>query len=283
MPRTYGLLSIDEHSRDSAGMTYVYPVISRRAGGVSVGINLNPNNACNWRCVYCQVPDLKRGGPPPIDLIRLETELDRFLGDVVTGDFMLKHVPEGARVLKDVAFSGNGEPTSAEEFPDAVDIVLDVLARRPKTEGLKLRLISNGSLFGRRRVKEGLAKIGLANGEVWFKLDAANAGDIAAINGVRVSPDAALRRLRDCAGLCSTWVQSCFFAHDGKAPEERGLDAYVAALACVSDVIAGVYLYGLARPSMQPGAQRLGGLPREWFDALAARLRSQGLKVNINP
>ncbi|MCZ7653212.1 MAG: hypothetical protein M5R42_01445 [Rhodocyclaceae bacterium] len=35
----------DPHSRDSAGLTYVYPVVSRRAGGVSIGINPNPNNA----------------------------------------------------------------------------------------------------------------------------------------------------------------------------------------------------------------------------------------------
>ena len=49
------------HDRDVAGLTYVYPVVSRRAGGVSVGINLSPNNACNWRCVYCQVPNLQRG------------------------------------------------------------------------------------------------------------------------------------------------------------------------------------------------------------------------------
>lgn len=283
MPRTYGLLSIDEHSRDSAGMTYVYPVVSRRAGGVSVGINLNPNNACNWRCIYCQVPDLKRGGPPPIDLGKLETELDRFLGDATTGDFMQRHVPEGARVLQDVAFSGNGEPTGADEFSDAVDIVAAVLAKRSQTAGLKLRLITNGSLVGRRRVREGVAKIGRANGEVWFKLDAANTEGIAAINGVRISPDAALRRLRDCAALCPTWVQTCFFMRDAKPPTQKELDAYVAALACVSDVIAGVHLYGLARPSLQPGAQRLGRLPREWFEAPAARLRSQGLKVSINP
>lgn len=40
-------LSVHDQSRDSAGLRYVYPVVSRRAGGVSVGINLNVNNACN--------------------------------------------------------------------------------------------------------------------------------------------------------------------------------------------------------------------------------------------
>ena len=103
------MLSVNDHNRDVTGMTYVYPVVSRRAGGVSIGINLNPNNACNWACVYCQVPGLTRGGPPPVQLALLEAELRRFLREVTEGDFMVRYVPEEARRLVDVAFSGNGE------------------------------------------------------------------------------------------------------------------------------------------------------------------------------
>src|SRR5664279_6530386 len=95
------LLKTEDHSRDSAGMRYVYPVISRRAGGVSIGINLNPNNACNWACVYCQVDNLTRGGPPPIDLACLERELADFLDDALNGDFMQRQVPPEARRLMD--------------------------------------------------------------------------------------------------------------------------------------------------------------------------------------
>lgn len=61
-------LTVSDHNRDISGMKYIYPVVSRRAGGISIGINLNINNACNWRCMYCQVPDLVRGTPPPIEL-----------------------------------------------------------------------------------------------------------------------------------------------------------------------------------------------------------------------
>ena len=89
------VLNVREHDRDSAGMTYVYPVVSRRAGGVSVGINLNVNNACNWRCIYCQVPQLTRGGPPPVDLDLLRRELEAFLADVLRGAFMATRVPGG--------------------------------------------------------------------------------------------------------------------------------------------------------------------------------------------
>ena len=81
-------LSVVDHDRQGAGLLYVYPVVSRRAGGVSIGVNLNINNACNWRCVYCQVPDLTRGAPPPVDLVRLRQELKGFLDDVLHGDFL---------------------------------------------------------------------------------------------------------------------------------------------------------------------------------------------------
>src|SRR6266481_393681 len=90
-----GRLTVADHDRGNAGLTYVYPVVSRRAGGVSVGINLNVNNACNWRCIYCQVPGLTRGAPPPVDLVKLERELSGFLQDVLHGDFLAARVRSG--------------------------------------------------------------------------------------------------------------------------------------------------------------------------------------------
>ncbi|HAJ72565.1 MAG TPA: radical SAM protein, partial [Methylophilaceae bacterium] len=67
-------LTVTDHNREIQGFTYIYSVVSRRAGGVSIGINLNINNACNWRCIYCQVPNLSRGTPPEIDMHVLEAE-----------------------------------------------------------------------------------------------------------------------------------------------------------------------------------------------------------------
>jgi hypothetical protein len=47
-------LTFSDHNRDVSHLRYIYPVVSRRAKGVSIGINLNINNACNWRCIYAQ-------------------------------------------------------------------------------------------------------------------------------------------------------------------------------------------------------------------------------------
>ena len=37
-------LTTDDHDRGAAGLRWVYPVISQRSGGCSVGVNLNPNH-----------------------------------------------------------------------------------------------------------------------------------------------------------------------------------------------------------------------------------------------
>ena len=277
------LLSKDEHSRDSAGLRYVYPVVSRRAGGVSVGINLNPNNACNWRCIYCQVPDLARGGPPPIDLALLEGELCRFLDWAVAGDFMATRVPAGARRLVDVAFSGNGEPTSAAEFPQAVAVVHAALAARGLSGAVAVRLITNGSLLDRASVRSGIASIGTNGGEVWFKVDSGTAQGMTRINGSRTRPEAASRRLGRCAALASTWVQTCVFRLDGDAPSSAEIDAYLELLAPHVPALAGVHLYGLARPSLQAEAPRLSRLDRESIEAMAERIRHLGLTVRVSP
>jgi wyosine [tRNA(Phe)-imidazoG37] synthetase (radical SAM superfamily) len=283
MPAVPIRLSVEDHSRDSAGMLYVYPVVSRRARGVSVGINLNPNNACNWRCIYCQVPDLKRGGPPPIDLDRLQRELDVMLDDIVAGDFLSRRVPEDQRRLIDIAFSGNGEPTSAAEFPDAVEIAAAALAARNLLPGVKLRLITNGSLLDRRGVRAGIARIGAAGGEVWFKVDAGSSAAVARINGTRVKMDSVERRLRQCGELCPTWVQTCLFALDGQPLSDGEISELVELVGRCRDSIRGVHLYGLARPSAQSEAARLRPLPVSWLDGLAARMKKKGLTVEVSP
>lgn len=279
------LLRVDDHARDAAGFTYVYPVISRRAGGVSIGINLNPNNACNWRCVYCQVPDLQRGGPPPIDLDQLAGELDTMLHDVVYGDFMQRRVPEGARRLNDIAFSGNGEPTMASEFADAVEIVGQMLARFALTGQIKVVLITNGSQVAKPRVQQALVAMRGFGGEVWFKLDRAPKDGFSSVNQVQMSRTAVERNLAAAAASCPTWLQTCMFAQQGRLPDESELSDYLAFLAKQREsgvAIQGVLLYGLARPSMQPEAAELAPAPAEWMQALAARIEATGMPVRLS-
>jgi len=274
------------HDRDSAGMTYVYPVVSRRAGGVSVGINLNPDNACNWACVYCQVPNLRRGSAPEINLAQLETELRAMLSAILHGNFMQTRVPEGARRLNDIALSGNGEPTSARAFPHVVELIGRVMADFDLAGKIKLVLITNGSLADRPRVQDGLKKMAALNGEVWFKFDRATAAGMRSINQTRISPARQFERLAVAAHLCPTWLQTCMFALDGAPPSDAEQAAYLSAIAHIRRQqipLQGVLLYGLARPSMQPQASRLSALPVAWLEAFAEKIRAAGLPVKVSP
>ena len=278
---TSAKLTIYQHTRDSAGYTYVYPVVSRRAQGVSIGINLNPNNACNWACIYCQVPGLVRGNAPAIDLGLLESELRGFLTQVTEGDWLQHNVPKDMQQLQDIAFSGNGEPTSAAEFPQAITLVGQILQEMHLTQ-LKIRLITNGSLMQRSTVQDAVAGMAARNGEVWFKVDRATVEGMAKVNQVNDNPNAVKRRLLACAERCPTWIQTCWFALDGVAPDETELAAYVDFVQQVREHIAGVHLYGLARQPMQPGAERLSPVPEAVLQACAERVRQLGVVVNVS-
>lgn len=286
MQRTSKLLHIGDHSRDIAGLTYVYPVVSRRAGGVSIGINLNPNNACNWRCVYCQVPDLKRGSAPQLDLVTLEAELRTFLHEIVHGDFMQTHVIPEARRINDIALSGNGEPTSAREFAQVIELIGRVKADYNLPKNLKLVLITNGSLVNRPGVQAGVSAMAELNGEVWFKLDSVTREGRQRINNTRMSLMRMRENLRLATRLCPTWLQTCVFQINGMAPPVAESDAYLTFLESFlneGEKLKGVLLYGLARPSMQPEAPRLTKVDQVWMETFSARIQALGVEVRLNP
>lgn len=276
-------LTTTDHNRDVVGLKYVYPVISRRAGGVSIGINLNVNNACNWRCIYCNVPNLTRGNPPPIELDVLEKELRDFLTEILRGDFMQRYVHEEDRQLKDIAFSGNGEPTSAKEFPQVLCLVENVLTDFELLGKIKVRLITNGSLMDKPLVLNSMKHLAKMNGEVWFKVDGGSKAIIASVNDVNLNPESHLQRLRQCATLCPTFIQTCMFSLDGAPPSEADICDYLALVMQAKDVIKGVHLYGLARLSEQPEAIRLSRLSAEWLEAMGQRIRACGIDVYVSP
>jgi len=279
-------LSVVNHDRDAAGMTYVYPVVSRRARGVSVGINLNPNNACNWRCVYCQVPDLVRGKAPQIDLTKLESELSTMLQSIVHGDFMQMNVPQEFRRLNDIALSGNGEPSTCAQLQEVLQIVEGALQRFELMGKIKLVMISNGSMAGQDHVQDALRYMAGLGGQVWFKLDRATAQGLQATNSVRMRPEDHLQRLETVAGCVPTYVQTCMFQVEGAPPSDAEVQAYLDALRSLvarGVGLKGVLLYGLARPSMQVEAPLLSAVPAEWLQALGARIQSLGLPVTVTP
>ncbi|MCP3916109.1 MAG: radical SAM protein [bacterium] len=274
------------HDRDVAGMRYVYPVVSRRARGVSVGVNLNPNKACNWRCIYCQVPGLTRGAGPEIDLERLRRELTDMFGALVQGDYMERHVPQESRRINDVAFSGDGESTTSKQFAEAVALVREVLESFELLGTIRVVLITNGSMIDRPEVQAGLRAMSSMNGEVWFKLDSATAQGRRVLNDTGLGTERVLDNLLLASKLCRTRIQTIALALDGRPPSPEEQAAYVALLnearsqgAAIEDVL----LYGLERTSHQPEAPRLAKLSVEQLETFADAIRSSGLTVTVHP
>jgi hypothetical protein len=206
------------------------------------------------------------------------------LHELLHGDFMQRRVPEDVRRINDIALSGNGEPTSAAEFEQVIDLIASLKQELALPADIKLVLISNGSLMYRKNVQRGLSKLPQLNGEVWFKLDRASEQGMQHVNDTRVSINKVRENLAAAIALCPTWLQTCWFALDGEPPSRQDEDDYLGFLAgLLRDGIhpQGVLLYTLARPSLQAEAPRLAALSAQQMEAYAERIRALGVIVKV--
>jgi wyosine [tRNA(Phe)-imidazoG37] synthetase (radical SAM superfamily) len=274
-------LGTADHNQVLSDFRHIYPVVSRRAGGVSVGVDLNLNNACNWRCVYCQVPQLKRGAPDAVDVGRLEQELVAVLEDILHGDFMQAHVPEGMRRLASIAIAGNGEPTLSRQFPQVIAAVLRQVDAFGLLGKLRIVLITNGSMMHRPEVQDALRSIATVGGEAWVKVDRGSQAAIRRVNQVGLDTARVRRQVEQASGCCPTWVQTCMFEWQGEQPDEREVSDYVELVASLEGIL-GVLLYGVARDPMLDEGRQVTPASRAWMEARAERLRARGVTVQLN-
>lgn len=242
-------LVVTNHNRDIFKTRYVYPVVSRRAGGLSLGINLNTNNACNWQCIYCEVPNLTRGKPDPIDLNLLRVELQDWLKNLVEGDFIEKHTDPGTR-FKDIALSGNGEPTACKEFKSVLRVIEEEFTACKCPTDIKIRLITNGSYLSEKEVQDAWQEMPLEK-EIWFKIDSANTLTIQQLNQVNLTQNQIRKNLESALSVSSTVIQTCLTKINGQLPQESEICEYVSLLKPYEKKINSIHLYSLARPTEQ--------------------------------
>lgn len=279
-------LSTKDHSRDIVGLKYIYPVISRRAGGLSIGVNFNSNNACNWRCVYCQVPDLVRGAAPELDFQRLEWELRFFLDKVLHGDFFDQFdVSHEHRVIKDIAISGNGEPTSLNGFAEAVRLIGQIASEKGVLPNSHFVLITNGSLLHQKSVQDGLKVFDQLGGQVWFKLDSASNAGRRAINDNKQSNQQVLENLRICTSICETLLQTCVLSYLSDEERETEKQAYIDFLKLLKQKqyrLKKILLYTVARPSMQAEAENIQKIAESEMTSFADKIAAMGFDVTAS-
>lgn len=276
------ILSIADHSRNFKNFSYVYPVVSRRSNGISLGINLNLNNACNWRCVYCQVEGLVRGKPNPVDLVKLELELDQMLDWIVNGDFVHEFAPLGMQRFNDICLSGNGESTLSVNFVAVCDIIARLRLKYRLSEQVKTILISNGSEMHQAEVQQGLRIIAANNGEIWFKIDRGSVNGVSSVNQVSLSQASVLQRLAISALICPTQIQSCWFSTKGIEPDESEVDAFINLLKPVKNILNGVLLYSTARnPGLAEG-KHISQVSEAFMLHLQSQLRQHEIKASFH-
>jgi wyosine [tRNA(Phe)-imidazoG37] synthetase (radical SAM superfamily) len=257
----------------------VYAVVSRRARGLSIGVNLNPDKVCNFDCPYCQVDRRTPGGPSAVDVAVLAAELAALIERARAGrlwdDPPFDTTPEPLRRLSDVAFAGDGEPTTPPEFPDAARAARRVIDER----GLRvpLRLLTNATMFDRPRVREALACFD----ELWCKLDAGTEAYFHLVDGTRLPFRRILANLLAVAREREVVIQAMFLALDGAGPEDAEIAAWVERLreiAAHGGRIDRVQVYTVAR---RPADPRVAPLPDARLEEIAARARAAGLTAEV--
>ncbi len=220
-----------------------------------------------------------------MDFQLLEDELRFFLDDVLNGDFYERfQIPAGNRVIKDIAISGNGEPTSLNEFDRAVVLIGEIATEVGVLPQSNFVLITNGSLVHQPKVQYGLKKLREYGGEVWFKFDSATEAGRRLINNARQSYQASLENLMLSAQLCPTKLQTCLLDYDKRGLPKEERQAYLDMLKTVREHVSlrGVMLYTIARPSMQPESGWLEKLPAETLNAFADEIRQLGFDVSVS-
>lgn len=223
------LLIHRDHRRTFAENLYVYAVVSRRSKGVSVGINLNPDKICNFDCIYCQVD---RRTPPVIrdvDISRLLDELEEMLDRIASGELFemdrFRTTPAGLRRLNDIAFSGDGEPTTCPAFGEIVRQVA-LIKRQRHLDAVKLLLITNATQFHRPAVQAALDVLDANNGEIWAKLEAGTEAYFELVDRPAVGFQHLLNNILVAAQIRPLVIQSLFMRINGEPPSPQELDAF---------------------------------------------------------
>jgi wyosine [tRNA(Phe)-imidazoG37] synthetase (radical SAM superfamily) len=277
-PNDVSLRQFLRHPRDWRENLYVYPVISRRSRGLSIGVNLNPDAACNFDCVYCQVD---RTVPPrvrDVDPERLRDELSQMIDAAITGslfeDEAFADVPASHRRINDIAFSGDGEPTTCKLFGECVRIAAD-LKRQSGLDGVKIVLITDACYLTRPDVEAGLAVMDKNNGEIWAKLDAGTEEYYRLVN----RPNYPLRHVMDniiaAARIRPVVIQSLFMRLHGESPPDSEILAFTDRLNEVVAAGGRINLVQVYTVSRRPAEAFVAPLTNDEVDCIVQRVRDR--------
>jgi wyosine [tRNA(Phe)-imidazoG37] synthetase (radical SAM superfamily) len=269
---------------DFLGNRLVYAVISQRAGGLLLGVSMNPDLKCNFDCVYCYVNREAANGRRTFNTRVMSAELKALLQRHRQGRFQelpaFADVPEDLLKLKGIALSGEGEPTLCPCFSEAVEEIVN-LRMGKQWPDFKLVLITNGSGLHLPDVQHGLRMFRMTD-EIWVKLDAGSDAYMRHINHSSVPVSTIINHIVEIGKWRPVVIQSLFCNYQGADPGEEEIDAYIDRLKEVSRRgahIVQVQVYSIVRPPTKPGCARLS---LNQLSAIAKRIRSEtGLSAEV--
>ena len=263
---------------------YVYVFFSPRAGGLTLGINLNPDRHCNFDCIYCEVRRHRAPANGEVDVEAMAGELTALLERVHRGHLRdlapFRDLPDELLELKHVALSGEGEPTLCPRFADAVQAIVHIRAR-----GLfpffKIALLTNGSVLDQAQVQSGLRHL-IQKDEIWVKLDAGSSEVFEAVNHPQVPYERVLANILELGRHRPIILQSLFPLINGEEPTAESLAEYMNRLRRLRDDgarIELVQIYSATRPTARSGCRHL---PLKVLSGIAHQVREQtGLRVEV--
>lgn len=269
-------LSFRNHPRELEQNRYVYAVLSRRSSGISIGINLNPDKVCNFDCVYCQVDRSTPGRYRRVDLKILARELKDILSKAQSGALFAQAPFAGIRKplqrIKDIAFSGDGEPTTCPQFKEAVELAI-AAKQKAGLADLKIVVITNATMFHRTKVAQALSILDRHNGEIWAKLDAGTELYYKQVDVTTIRFKRILDNILDAARTRPIVIQSLFMRLHGVPPAEGEIQAYCNRLREITAKGGKIKLVQVYTVARKPAQAYVSPLSKKEVDAIARRVR----------
>lgn len=263
---------------------FVYTVVSARARGLSIGINMNPDRFCNFDCLYCEVDRKLPATEQELDVGVMAEELDKTLFLVRSGKIRehagYRELNDELLKLRHVALSGDGEPTLSPIFAEAVQVVVHVRARSPHSF-FKLALITNGTGLDLRPVQDSLQYF-THDDEIWIKLDAGTQDYMDRVNRGEVPLQKVMENILLVARQRPVVIQSLFPSVLGEEPSPQEIDEYILRLQDLKQGgarIALVQIYSATRPIAHPDC---GHLPLKTLSQISHRIKAEtGLRAEV--
>jgi wyosine [tRNA(Phe)-imidazoG37] synthetase (radical SAM superfamily) len=274
-----------DRPRDFLGNRFVYAVISPRARGLTLGVNVNPDKRCNFDCVYCEVDRTLLPEPSALPVGVMAVELQRTLTHILQGRLrehpQYQSLPDELLQLRHVALSGDGEPTLSPQFAEVVQAVVHIRALGG-FPFFKIVLLTNGTGLDRSQVQESLKRFTKSD-EVWVKLDGGTQEYLDKVCRLKdVTLGKILSNILHLARQRPVVIQSLFPAINGEEPSAEDIEQYAHRLKELKSdgaQISLVQIYSANRPMSHA---ECGHLPLKTLSQIAQVVRQvAGLKAEV--